>query len=94
MTVIDPQEPFSLRTNEWLLPQVQQPAGVAVGSSDANGQCPRRALDRTPLHLAALTNQPVVINTLLAAGTDVKSDVRDAKTPLDLLIQVLSEFEK
>jgi len=32
----DPQELFGVRTKEWLLPQVQQPAGVAGGSSDAN----------------------------------------------------------
>lgn len=46
------------------------------------------------LAFGTVDQSPVVINTLLAAGTDVKSDVRDAKTPLDLLIQVLSEFEK
>ena len=49
-------------------------------------QCPRRARGHTPLHSAALTNQPVVINTLLAAGANVKSDAKDAKTPLDLVI--------
>ena len=49
-------------------------------------QCPRRARGHTPLHSAALTNQLVVINTLLAAGADVKSDAKDAKTPLDLVI--------
>ena len=58
-----PTRAIRVRTNEWLLPQVQQPAGVAVGSSDANVSA-RNARVATPLHSAALTNQPVVINTL------------------------------
>ncbi|MFO1204855.1 MAG: hypothetical protein U1E63_03795 [Burkholderiales bacterium] len=85
MTVIDPQEPFGLRTNECPGPEVQPPAGVVVPETRAWPHA---------LAFGTVDQSPVVINTLLATGTDVKSDVRDAKTPLDLLIQVLSEFEK